>query len=220
MIESISTDAIEQDGLIMRHLINSQVGSAAKEEVFLLSDFYRSAKLTIKIEVFHERRLFGKNLRRILERFEFKCISAGIKEKHRGLLAHFSFESDVWLDHKLNPVRFQLVRQIMPFFPREDRTEMPNRNILPVNDIGGCHCQLLRLDMGRKLMTEEVEINPFFCTSSDVASQQIAVKRAGFFDVPDRESQVKRFKLAHNSYFCRVIFRAQFSFYSQKKYVR
>jgi hypothetical protein len=52
-----------------------------------------------------------------------------------------------------------------------------------------------------KLMTEEVEINPFVRASSDVATQQIAVEGTGFFDVPDRESQVKRFKLAHNAYF-------------------
>jgi hypothetical protein len=201
VVESVSTDAIKQDSLIMSILIDSQVGSPAKKEVFLLSDFYSSAQPAIEIEVFHESDLLGKNLGRILERLEFKCISAGIKEKHGCLLADLTFESDVGLDHKLNSVCFELVCQLMPFFPREDSTEMPNGNVLSVDNIGGCQSQLLGLDMGGKLMTEEIEIDPFVGASSDVATQQIAVEGAGFFDVPDRESQVKGFKLAHNAYF-------------------
>lgn len=74
---------------------------------------------------------------------------------------------------------------------------MTNWNIFSIDLIRFGIGQFLRLDMSGKLMTEEVEINPFVGASADFAAQEIAVELAGFFDITNRESQVKGFKFAH-----------------------
>jgi hypothetical protein len=48
-------------------------------------------------------------------------------------------------------------------------------------------------------MTKEVEINPLVGAATNVTTQQIPIKLAGFFDVTNRKSEVEGFKVRHNA---------------------
>lgn len=149
--------------------------------------------------IFHSSadQLFGKDLRWILKGLELQGVSAGIQKEHRGLLAYLALEADVGLDDKIDPMCFQLIGELVPLIPSENCSKMPYRHILSIYFIGSGIGQFIWLDMGGKLMSKEIEIDPFVGASTDLAAEQISVECARLLYLSDRESEVKGFKFAH-----------------------
>ena len=59
--------------------------------------------------------------------------------------------------------------------------------------------EFLRLNVCRKLVTKEVEVNPLVSAPSNITAQEASIKLAGFFDVTNWKSEVERFKVRHNA---------------------
>jgi hypothetical protein len=76
---------------------------------------------------------------------------------------------------------------------------MAYRDILSIHLVGFGVGKLLRLDVCRKLVTEEIEVNPLVSTSSNLTAQEASIKLASFFDVTNWKSEVEGFKVRHNA---------------------
>jgi hypothetical protein len=74
-----------------------------------------------------------------------------------------------------------------------------HRNIFSIHLVSFGVGKFLRLDMRRKLVTKEVEVNPFVGTPSNITAQEASIKLASFFDVTNWKSEVERFKVRHNA---------------------
>ena len=132
-----------------------------------------------------------------MEGFKLQGIATRVQEKHSSLLTHLSFETDVGLNHKFNAVGFELVGQIVPFVPTQYRSKMTHRNIFSVHLVSFGVGKFIRLDVGRKLVTKEVEVNPFVGTPSNITAQEASIKLASFLDVTNWKSDVEGFKVRH-----------------------
>ena len=76
---------------------------------------------------------------------------------------------------------------------------MTHRNILSVHLVSFGVGKFIRLDVGRKLVTKEVEVNPLVGTPSNITAQEASIKLASFFDVTNWKSEVEGFKVRHNA---------------------
>lgn len=145
------------------------------------------------------KNLLGKDLGGILEGFKLKGIATRVQEKHGGLLAYLSLEANVGLNDKFNAVGFELVCEVVPLLPTENSAEVANWNIFSIHLVSFGVGEFIRLDVCRKLVTKEVEVNPLVSAPSNITAQEASIKLAGFFDVTNWKSEVERFKVRHNA---------------------
>ena len=101
-------------------------------------------------------------------------------EEHCRLLPRFPFKADMRLDHEAGPDPFQPIRQLMPFLPFEDQTEMRNGDIVAIDRIAmSVLASLCRSAWGKMchyLMTAQIEVDPVRIGASFRASENAAVK--------------------------------------------
>jgi hypothetical protein len=76
---------------------------------------------------------------------------------------------------------------------------MADRNIFAVYLVGFGVGKFIRLDVCRKLVSKEVEVNPLVGAPTNFATEQVSIKLAGFFNVTDGKSEVEGFKVRHNA---------------------
>ena len=70
-----------------------------------------------------------------MESLEFERVAARIEEEEGRLFAGQAFEADAGLDDELGVSRDKFRRQPLPFFHRQDCSEMAHRNCVTVNVI-------------------------------------------------------------------------------------
>src|SRR5699024_2408258 len=139
------------------------------------------------------RDLFRKQLPAILERLEFKCISAGIKQKHGSLFARFPREANVGLDHEIDVASTQAFGQGFPFIPLKDDAEMRYRDIVPIHRIcmSVCLCFGFWMLVDHELMSVEVKVDPLGRGPAFGQPKNVCIKPSGGSQIMYRDGQVK-----------------------------
>ena len=133
---------------------------------------------------------FREQLRRILERFELECISRGIEQEHRRLLADLTTESNAGFDNEVHSGVMQARRERMPCIPIKHNAEVRNGHILSV-DLVDVQRLSARIEMRDDLMPEEIEVNPFVRATPFGACEAPAIEIPRGAEVVNGYRQVK-----------------------------
>lgn len=154
---------------------------------FLSSHLYDRARSSVVCS----RVWAGEHPAHILERLEFEGIPAGVLNEQGRLFAGFPLETDVGLNDEVHVSLAQFVRQRMPNVPLQDGTEVPDRDVIAVHRIGRHAVCLLRREMRRDLMAEEIEVDPTLALATDATAEQVDVEPASRFQVGNREGKME-----------------------------
>jgi len=100
----------------------------------------------------------------ILEGLELERVAGRVHKKHRGLLTCLALEPRARLDHKLDPVSPQMLRQLSPLLRAQNNAAMRHGYALAIDGIevagqfpGAAE---IGIQMADELMAVEVEIHP------------------------------------------------------------
>src|SRR5262245_8900398 len=127
----------------------------------------------------------------MLEALELQSVSARIAEKHRHLLARLARISDAWLDDERN---FRLPNSLGhsgKFVPCQQCTEMRHGHPNTIDHAGIDSRHHRPRDVGRDLMSEEVEVHPGIRAPSFPAAQHATIESPGRGEVTHEESDVE-----------------------------
>ena len=116
----------------------------------------------------------------VSERLEFQCISAWVKQKHRGLFTRKPLESCVGFYDERNAVFLEFSGEFIPLVHLQHDAKVRNRDRMTVDRIGVYASAISSLfgrgEMADQLMPIEIEIHPGVRTASLRASQQPCVE--------------------------------------------
>jgi len=133
-----------------------------------------------------------KQLRWVLERFEFQRVAGRVVQKECGLFAHESWKTDMRFDFKALAGLTQALHERMPLRPFEDHAEMRHRYLMPVDGVRGLHVRPgAGIQMRNELMTEQIEIDPMGIATTLGTAEDRAVKSSRRTQVMDRNREMK-----------------------------
>ena len=141
--------------------------------------------------------MFREQVRRVAHRLDLERIAGRVEEEHRRLLAGLAGESDIGLDDELGAGGAQAPGQPLPFFHREHRAEMRDRDVVAVDRIVVAPRLAMRIEMGDDLMPEKVEIDPLRRAPPFRAAEQAAVKGARRVEVVDGKGEMEGREIGH-----------------------
>src|SRR5271169_1541764 len=100
----------------------------------------------------------------VLKCLELERVSAGVQKKHRGLFARLAPKARARLDHELDALATQALRQLVPLSRPEHDAAVGHGYTLPVHQIEMARelagSAQLGIQMADELVTIEVEIDP------------------------------------------------------------
>src|SRR5699024_8441756 len=85
----------------------------------------------------------------------------------------------------------QPVGQAVPVVPIENEAEVGYRDLVAVDRVGQCVTGFAFAQMRGDLVAVEIEIDPVVAFAAFVATERVAVKMPGGFEVADRKGKMK-----------------------------
>ena len=108
------------------------------------------------------------------------------------MLSDFTGEAKMGLDEERNPLFTKGIGHGVPFLPRQHEAEVPDRNLVGVDRVGGRGFGSPVDEVSGELVAAEIEVDPPAVGAAGAGSQHIDVEGAGSLEIVDGDREMER----------------------------